>query len=126
MTPTQLGAALPYGGAVLISTERQSMFNVNIGDRVKIGRDEKKYPSKGTWPRFRDKTGTVVEFNMGEIGVVFGKVKPRTDGRGKFIRSGHEPITWFLPREVTPLPAGKPSQPGSDAIVGIRAMAVAR
>jgi ribosomal protein L21E len=36
---------------------------LNVGDRVKIQRDETRYPSKGTWPQFRGKTGTVVEIN---------------------------------------------------------------
>ena len=44
---------------------------MNVGDRVRIQRDETRYPSKGTWPHFRDKTGTVVEFNLGEVGVCF-------------------------------------------------------
>ena len=33
---------------------------MNIGDRVKIERDETRFWSKGTWPQFRGKTGTVV------------------------------------------------------------------
>jgi ribosomal protein L21E len=45
---------------------------MNIGDRVRIERDETRYPSKGTWPRFRGKTGTVVEINLGEYGVAIG------------------------------------------------------
>jgi hypothetical protein len=81
---------------------------MNVGGRVRIERDETRYPSKGTWPQFRGKTGTVVEINLGEIGVVFGKVKPRHDGRGKFIRSGHEPITWFQSYEL--VPAGAAAQ----------------
>jgi ribosomal protein L21E len=46
---------------------------VNLGDRVRIERDEIRYPSKGTWPQFRGRTGTVVEVNADEYGVVFAK-----------------------------------------------------
>ncbi len=59
---------------------------VNVGDRVRIERDETRYPSKGTWPRFRGRVGTVVEINadrqrphLTEYGVAFGKVWPRPD-----------------------------------------------
>lgn len=36
---------------------------MNVGDRVRIERDETRHPSRGTWPWFRGKTGTVVEIN---------------------------------------------------------------
>ena len=80
---------------------------VKVGDRVRIERDETRYPSRGTWPQFRGRVGTVVEINLGEYGVVFGNVRPRTDGRGAFVRSGHEPVTWFQPYELSA--AGKPA-----------------
>ena len=57
-------------------------MSIDIGDRVVIERDETRYRSKGTWPQFRGRTGTVVQINLGEYGVAFGKVTPRTDGRG--------------------------------------------
>lgn len=86
-----------------------------VGARVRIGRDETRYPSRGTWPQFRGKAGTVVEINhdrkrphLTEYGVVFGRVSPRTDGRGAFIRSGDEPVTWFKAYELQP--AGKALQ----------------
>lgn len=49
-----------------------------VGDHVRIERDEKRYPSKGSWPFYRGKAGTVVEVNDGpggpvEYGVVFRK-----------------------------------------------------
>lgn len=79
----------------------------SIADLIRIERDETRHPSRGTWPQFRGRTGTVVEINADrarphrtEYGVVFGKVGPRTDGRGKFVRSGNEPITWFKAHEL--------------------------
>lgn len=82
----------------------------SVGDRVRIDRDEVRYPSRGTWPRFRGKTGTVVEINtdrdhphLTEYGVVFGKVTPRSDGRGAFSWSGNESQTWFKVYELTPM-----------------------
>jgi hypothetical protein len=95
-----------------------------VGDRVRIERDETRYPSKGTWPRFRGKTGTVVEMNLGEYGVVFGKVYPRTDGRGKFHRNTRTPIAWFQPHEVTPVGAGTVPQPSTAAATALLRVAL--
>lgn len=64
---------------------------------MRVERDEKLYPSKGTWPRFRGKYGTVVETNDGELGVVFGKVRA-VSSRGSLI--GNEPVTWFQNYEL--------------------------
>jgi hypothetical protein len=82
---------------------------VNVGNRVRIERDETEHPSKGTWPQFRGKTGTVVEINrdrqrphLTEYGVTFGKTYPRTDGSRGLWRDG-EPVTWFKSYEITPL-----------------------
>jgi len=44
---------------------------VRIGTKVRIQRDEKKYPPKGTWKRFRGRNGTVTCTALGEIGVSF-------------------------------------------------------
>jgi hypothetical protein len=90
---------------------------LNIGDRVRIERDETKYPPKGTWPRFRGKTGTVVEINVDrkrphltEFGVVFGKVrKPNKDGS---IAAASE-TTWFKLYEMAGVAAERHSQQGT-------------
>jgi len=71
-----------------------------VGARVRIERDETRFPSRGSWPRFRGKTGTVVETNRDEFGVVFGKVWPREDRPGVLRWSGQEPITWFRAHEI--------------------------
>ena len=79
----------------------------HVGDRVRIERNETRYPSKGTWPEFRRKTGTIVEINVDrkrpyltEYGVVLGKVrgKPTTFGS---ISNGH-PV-WFKAHELRDL-----------------------
>lgn len=79
------------------------------GTRVRIERDETLYPSKGTWPWFRGKTGTVVEINHGECGVSFGKVRtPRSNGS---IAAGSDTV-WFQPWEVRALAAQSPLSHG--------------
>src|SRR5262249_44095493 len=86
----------------VIDAEIQRAFTV--GDRVRIERDETLYPSKGTWPQFRGRIGTVVEVNtdrkrphLTEFGVVFGKA--RTDGRG----GQRQIVTWFKLHEIRAL-----------------------
>ena len=77
-----------------------------VGDRVRIERDEQCYPSKGTWPQFRGRVGTVVEVNadrkrphLTEYGVVFGKTRnPNKDGS---IAAGAG-TTWFKVYELVP------------------------
>lgn len=81
------------------------MIAPQVGDRVRVERDEVRYPSRGTWPQFQGKTGTVVEVNrdrkspsLTEYGVVFGKVSARGDGRGRFNHGSA--VTWFKTYEV--------------------------
>jgi hypothetical protein len=73
-----------------------------VGDRVRIERDEARYPSKGTWPRFRGRTGTVVEINGDEHGVVFGAVR-RLPGGSVRAADGREVTTWFGLHEIRAL-----------------------
>jgi hypothetical protein len=86
---------------------------VKVGDHLRIERDETRYPSKGTWPSFRGTTGTIVEFNLGEVGVCFTKVTPRTDGRGNF-RYDTKSVAWFQPYEVAPAYAGRAPQTATE------------
>lgn len=44
---------------------------MKIGTKVVVQRDEKKYPSRGTWPQFRGRKGVVTGTSHGEIGVSF-------------------------------------------------------
>ena len=84
--------------------------NPRIGDRVRIERDETVYPSKGTWPQFRGKTGTIVMINrdrerphLTEYGVVFGAVRQRGNGT----TTGYAP-TWFKRHEMSALGSERP------------------
>jgi hypothetical protein len=85
---------------------------MNIGDRVRIERDETRYPSKGTWPQFRGKTGTVVEINtdtkhphLTEYGIVFGSTRRRPNGS----LHGNGVTTWFKAYELAALAAVCPA-----------------
>ena len=70
---------------------------MNVCDRVRIERNETLYPSRGTWPKYRGRIGTVVEVNGDEYGLIFGKVYQRPDGS---YFGGKEPKTWFLGHEL--------------------------
>ena len=79
---------------------------MNLRDRVRIERDETKYPPRGTWPEYRGRIGTVVEINPDtkrpdrtEYAIVFKSVIQD----GKRIHWGNEASTWFLGHELTPL-----------------------
>lgn len=80
-----------------------------VGTRVRIQRDETRYPSKGTWPQFRGKVGTVVEINtdkrphLTEVGVVFGKVTPAPPGHNRQYNWDTADVVWFKTYEVCPL-----------------------
>ena len=43
------------------------------GDRVRLERDEVKYPVRGTWRWYRGKTGRFIVRNSDEYGVSFSK-----------------------------------------------------
>ncbi len=84
-----------------------------VGDRVKIERDESRYPSRGTWPRFRGRKGTVVQINGDEFGVIFGKVWERADRPGVPRWDGDDVVTWFKAYELTKTRgAGSTGNPG--------------
>jgi len=56
---------------------------LTVNTKVRIQRDETRHPSRGTWPRFRGKAGTIIEVNRArkgatEYGVSFTKAR-RTD-----------------------------------------------
>jgi len=63
-----------------VTDMRTQQKNPHVGDRVRVERDETRYPCRGTWPQFRGRTGTVVEVNadrqrphLTEYGVSFTK-----------------------------------------------------
>jgi hypothetical protein len=87
-----------------------------VGDRVLIERDETLYPSRGSWPRYRGKVGTVVQVNSrdDEIGVVLGApVKVRTDR--PTMAYGDRTVVWFRPHELVGLGAASTDTPGNAA-----------
>jgi len=64
--------------------------------RVRVERDEAKYPPRGTWPRYRGREGWVAVHNApdGEVGVSWAfRVEPTSAD------------SWFRPFELTPLDA---------------------
>lgn len=79
---------------------------MNVGDRVRIVRDETRYPARGTWPGFRGRTGTIVEVNrdrkrphLTEYGVAFGRLRRRPDGS----LHGEDAPAWFRRHEIAAL-----------------------
>ena len=79
-------------------------MSIDICDRVVIERDVTRYRSKGTWPQFRGWTGTVVQTNLGEYGVVFGKVTFAPTGVDLF--NSQEPLRGSNPTSCAPV--GRP------------------
>jgi hypothetical protein len=87
-----------------------------VGDRVRVKRDETRYPTRGSWPRFRGRTGTVIEINpdrrrshLTEYAVAFGKVSARTNN-GSLKASG---IAWFKVYEIAALAYQRHAEPFS-------------
>jgi hypothetical protein len=71
---------------------------LKVGDQVRVERDERWWPSRGSWPRYRGRVGTVVtRRHFGEIGVRFG--------------AGHV-LSYFRPHEL--VPADAPEAAGHD------------
>ena len=63
------------------------------GDRVTVQRDEKRFPSKGTWPRWRGKTGTVETINPDPKHPNLTEYAVALKGDG---------LTWFKASELVP------------------------
>ncbi len=92
------------------STDTTRRARFTVGDRVRIERDETRWPSKGTWPQFRGKTGVIVQVNVDrrrprltEYGVALGWVAPRTDGRTQFSWDPKS-LAWFKVHEMYRVP----------------------
>lgn len=81
--------------------------NPRRGDRVRVERDETVWPSRGSWPQYRGREGTVITVNRTdhEYGVSFVKVRDRGDGT----LAGPDAVTWFRPHELTVLGAATPT-----------------
>jgi hypothetical protein len=83
---------------------------VNVGDRVRIERDETRYPSKGTWPQFRGRTGIIIEINedrqrphLTEYAVSFGTVTKAPPGQRRKLNWCSADVAWFKSYEMTTL-----------------------
>lgn len=80
-------------------------MTVKIGTRITVTRDETRWPSRGSWPRWRGRTGTVVsgtslEGSACEYGVVFGAVAQHPDGKPH--ACGSDSPVYFLRHELSP------------------------
>jgi hypothetical protein len=69
---------------------------VRVGQRLRVVRDEERWPPKGTWAKYRGRVGTVVSIDRvgKEIGLAWN---PRTD-LGKA-----QAQAWLRPFEVEPV-----------------------
>jgi hypothetical protein len=90
-----------------------------VGDRVRIERDETRYPSKGTWPQFRGRTGTIIEVNrdrkrphLTEYGVALGTVSARIDRPGTFNWDSAS-VAWFKDYEICRVASERHTEPRS-------------
>jgi hypothetical protein len=84
-----------------------------VGQVVRVERDETRYPSRGTWPRYRGRVGTVIRINTADrkIGVTFEAVDPaRVADPAQ--RRGIVNLSWFGPHELVHLES-RPVRPGS-------------
>lgn len=81
---------------------------MKIGTRVKIERDEQKYPPTGTWHWFSGRSGTVVQVNRAgggstEYGVCFGAVTLAEESGNRTLDWESDQVVWFLRHEMRPL-----------------------
>lgn len=77
--------------------ESDETMDLAVGTRVRIQRDETKHPSRGIWPQFRGRIGTIVEINDAgkgstEYGVSFTKA--------------HGNDAWFKSHELVSMSGG--------------------
>lgn len=91
-----------------------------VGERVRIERDETRYPLRGTWPQFRGRAGTVVAINadrerphLTEYGVVFGATRRRPNGS---LAGSGTVTTWFKVHEITSALAAESDAEHSPAV----------
>jgi hypothetical protein len=80
-----------------------------VGDAVRIQRDEIKNPPKGTWASFRGRPGFVCIVNdtddPPEYGVILTTTRPqwrKNEGHENELSYDSEAIRWFTPYELAP------------------------
>lgn len=80
-----------------------------VGDAVRISRDEHRYAPKGTWNRHRSKPGFVVIVNSSEevdppeYGVILTTTRPvwrKEPGREHELQYDSDQVLWFAPHEL--------------------------
>lgn len=90
------------------------MGQFQVGDHVRIERDEVRYHSRGTWPTHRGQTGYVVTINVGggpvidgvqqdEFGVVLTTHRPpwrKEEGREHELAYDSDAVKWFRDYEM--------------------------
>lgn len=91
--------------AIAAESERQVSAAFQVGDAV---RTERAAPSRGNWPRFRNRPGFVVSVNEGggpngepEYGVILTTTRPswRPDAPGQ-LSYDSDAVLWFAPSEI--------------------------
>ena len=85
-------------------------MTLNVGDHIRVQRDEKLFPSRGTWPKYRGKTGYVCIVSEGggrgddpEYGVVLTIHRPpwrKEHDREHELSYDSEALLWFAPYEL--------------------------
>lgn len=94
-----------------IASARNSGTSPKVGDRVRVQRDERCYPARGSWAQFRGRIGTVVVIirdrarpDRTEFGVTFGKASAAVGHNARRVtRWDPTAVVWFRPHEVCPL-----------------------
>ena len=80
--------------------------DMNVGDHIRVERDEKKYPSRGTWRRYSGKTGYICIVDESSYGVVLTVTRPpwrKDSGREHELSYDSDAILWFRPHELVVL-----------------------
>jgi hypothetical protein len=86
-----------------------------VGDAVRVQRDEIKYPPRGTWTRHRGKPGFVVMVNAStevdppEYGIVLTTTRPqwrKDEGHSNELLYDSDSVLWFAGHELAPRKEG--------------------
>jgi hypothetical protein len=81
----------------------------NVGDAIRVSRDEQRYAPKGTWHRHSSKPGFVVMVNSSdevdppEYGVVLTTTRPpwrKDPGHQNELQYDSDQVLWFAPWEL--------------------------
>ena len=75
-----------------------SRRSFRMGDLVRVERDETRWPSKGSWPKYRGRVGTIVSINRSdhECGLSWRPNAAAQLGTNTVVGVD----SWFLPHEI--------------------------